>query len=422
MNLATRIRRAATVLFSRQYEAAGASSRWPVSAIMPSPPSAALAARAIVGRKAAWLAANAPVASSICHVFTASLIGDGPSVRSNHPDRAMRRALEAAWSRFYKRADIEGGDLVSVLNRGVRALIVDGEAFVRLLIIERGELKLQLLPANQVDASINRELPGGGAVIQGIERGPNGERLAYWVLPVSPDGPLPAMIGPAVRVDAADLLHVYEPIFSGQMRGISWLHSVATRILELDSTEDAGIMKAKVSCLLAGFIRSLEGGPADDLTPDAELSLEPGVLRRLRMGEDITFSPSADFEGLNGFLIHLARTVAAGVGAPHELISGDLSGVQARAGELPPPGEGATVIGDCVAVVAANMAEIDHARSAHRPPERARFRARPRAVFRCHVPIPGIREPRSDEGNPSRRRCAECRITLKTRNHRGARS
>jgi lambda family phage portal protein len=334
MTLTTRIRRAVTVLFSRQYEAAGASPRWPVSAIMPSQPSAALAARAIVGRKAAWLAANAPIASSICHTFCTSLIGDGPSVQFGHPNRAMRRALEAVWGRFYRKADIEGGDLVSVLNRVVRALVVDGEMFVRLLTIGRGELRLQLLPAAQIDASINRELPGGGAIIQGVERDGNGAVLAYWILPASPDGPLPAMIGPAVRVDASDVCHVFEPTFAGQVRGVSWLHSVATRILELDGTEDAGVMKAKVSCLLAGFIRSLEGAPGDDLVPDAELSLEPGTMRRLRMGEDVTFSPTSDMEGLNGFLVHLARTVAAGVGAPHELISGDLSGVNYSSAKL----------------------------------------------------------------------------------------
>jgi lambda family phage portal protein len=287
-----------------------------------------------MGRKSTWLVSNAPIASSICHVFTTSLIGDGPSVQSGHPNRAMRRALEAVWGCLYRKADIEGGDLVSVLNRVTRALVTDGEAFVRLLTIGRGELRLQLLPTAQIDASINRELPGGGADIAGIRRGPNGEVLGYWILPRSPDAPLAQMIGPPVLVDASDVCHVFEPQFPGQVRGVSWLHAVATRILELDSTEDAGVMKSKTSCLLAGFIRSLEGGAADDLTPDAELSLEPGVLRRLRMGEDITFSPTSDMEGLNGFLVHLARTVAAGVGAPHELVSGDLSNVNYSSAKL----------------------------------------------------------------------------------------
>ena len=94
------------------------------------------------------------------------------------------------------------------------------------------------------------------------------------------------MIGPAVRVDAADICHVFEPRFAGQVRGISWLTPVATSILELDATQDAAIMKAKVTALMCGFIRNLEGGPGDDLA-EGELSLEPGVLRRLRAGEEV---------------------------------------------------------------------------------------------------------------------------------------
>jgi len=330
--LTTRISRAIGALVGRSYDAAGASPRWPVAAIMPSQPSAALAARAVLGRKAAWLVSNAPIAASISDVWCTSLVGDGPSVRSNHPNRAQRRALEAGWNKFYRHADIENGDLVSVLNRVVRALVTDGEAFVRLLTVRRGELRLQILPASQVDASINRELPGGGAIVAGVEKGPSGEILAYWILPASPDAPFSTMIAPAQRIDASDICHVLEPRFPGQVRGISWLHAVATSILDLDGTQDAAIMKAKTTALLAGFIRSLDGG-GDDIAA-GELSLEPGTLRRLPQGDDIVFSPTSDMESLNGFLTHMARSIASGAGCPHELVTGDLSQVNYSSAKL----------------------------------------------------------------------------------------
>jgi lambda family phage portal protein len=329
--LTQRIIRAVGALAGRSYDAAGASPRWPVAATMPSQPAAALAARSVLARKSAWLVSNAPIAAAIVDVWVTNLVGDGPSARSGHPNRAMRRALESAWSKFYKHADMEGGDLVSVLNRVVRALVVDGEAFVRFLTVGRGELRLQILPAAQIDASINREIPGGGAMVAGIEKGPNGDVLAYWVLPSSPDAPL-AMVGPAVRVDASDICHVYEPRFPGQVRGISWLHAVATSILELDATQDAAIMKAKTTALLCGFIRNLDGS-GEDLA-SGELSLEPGILRRLRQGEDITFSPTSDMDGLNGFLVHMARSIASGAGVPYELACGDLSEVNYSSAKL----------------------------------------------------------------------------------------
>jgi|SRR5262245_10204243 len=158
MNFLPRLwRRVTTVLFRRQFDAAGASRRWPATATMASQLAAALAARAVLGRKAALLVNKAPIAE------TTNLIGDGPSVRSGYPDRAVSRALESAWSLFYCWVDVEGGDLVSVLNRVARALVTEGEAFVRPLVVGLGESRLQFLPAAQVDTSLNEELRGGGS-------------------------------------------------------------------------------------------------------------------------------------------------------------------------------------------------------------------------------------------------------------------
>ena len=84
-------------------------------------------------------------------------------MRSGYPDRAVSRAHQSAWSRLYRWVDVEGGDLVSVLNRVARALVTEGEAFVRLLAVGLGELCLQILPAAHVDTSLNAELRGGGS-------------------------------------------------------------------------------------------------------------------------------------------------------------------------------------------------------------------------------------------------------------------
>jgi hypothetical protein len=161
MNFLPRLRRrVTTVLFRRQFDAAGASRRWQATATMASQPAAALAARAVLGRKAAWLVNKALIAASIVDVWTTNLIGDG---RSGYPDRAVSRALQSAWSRLYRWVDVEGGDLVSVLNRVTRALVTEGEAFVGLLAVGLGELRLQISPAAQVDTSLNEELRGSGS-------------------------------------------------------------------------------------------------------------------------------------------------------------------------------------------------------------------------------------------------------------------
>ena len=64
MNFLTRLRRVTTVLFRRQFDAAGPSRHWPATATMASQPADALAARAVLGPKAACLVNKVPVAAS----------------------------------------------------------------------------------------------------------------------------------------------------------------------------------------------------------------------------------------------------------------------------------------------------------------------------------------------------------------------
>jgi lambda family phage portal protein len=256
-----------------------------------------------------------------------NVVGDGPSARSAHPNPAMRRAQEAAWVRFFGVADIERGDLTEHLKRVVRSVVKSGEAFVRFLTTERGELRLQLLASEQIDASINRELDDGGRIIAGIEIGPNGERRAYWILPQAPDLWI-TMLGPAVRVDAADICHVFEPRDPGQVRGISWLTAVATRLLDLDGLEDALLMRMRVAALFAAFITDPEGTSdfTEGATTDpAQRGMEPGVMQILRGGQSVTFPQVPGIEGAPEILKHMLRSIAAGSGVPYELLASDLS-------------------------------------------------------------------------------------------------
>ena len=131
--LGHRLRRAWRELLGRSFDAAGTSGRWPAPAAMPAPVSSALAARAPVARRAAYLATNAPYAAAYVSAWTTNLVGDGASFRSGHPDQATAKALERAWLARYGSIDAEGiSDLTGFLWRAVRSLVVAGEAFVHL--------------------------------------------------------------------------------------------------------------------------------------------------------------------------------------------------------------------------------------------------------------------------------------------------
>lgn len=329
--------RQAVGAFRRSYDAAGASGRWPLSAANPAPVSAALAARGPIGQRAAYLFANSPYATAYVETLVTNLVGDGPSVRSGHPDAGTRKTLEQAFLRFYATCDAEGvSDLTGFLGRVVRSWAVAGEAFVYLGADPATiGLRLRLLSPEQIDPALSRDLGDGRRIVSGIELDGADRRIAYHVLPERPDLPFAAIRQP-VRVPAEDICHLFEASFPGQVRGVSRLAPIATRCLEVDKLEDALLARFNTAALFGGFVKDMPDDPAfPELTGAAtDLSLEPGVMRRLPVGSDVVFPNVPDANGAPDFLRHMVRSIATGGGVPYELISADLSQVNYSSARL----------------------------------------------------------------------------------------
>lgn len=103
------------------------------------------------------------------------------------------------------------------------------------------------------------------------------------------------------------------------------------RLHELDQFEDAALVKAKVAALFTGFITDPDGtagGLSGTNTGGAlTVGMEPGSLIPLPPGTDIRFSSPTESDAYAPFVKNHLRAVAAGMGLPYELVSGDLEGV-----------------------------------------------------------------------------------------------
>ncbi|HUU24087.1 MAG TPA: phage portal protein [Methyloceanibacter sp.] len=319
MNILARIGK----MFRRSFESAGAGSRWSGNLSLSAPASAVLAAAPLTRSRINYLVANTGIAESVVATWSNSLVGDGPTVRSAHPDAAKRDVLENdVWLPAYDTLGIDGSDLTAILTLACRSLVGAGEAVLRFITTDDGQCRVQVLQPEQLDASVNRDLDGGGRIVAGVEFDRTGRIVAYHIRP-SPDFAFVAAA--AQRIDAADICHIFERRWPGQVRGISWLAPIASRIVELDSLEDAALVKAKVSALMCGFIKSLDGSGTTAADLAAVQPMEPGALTELPIGTDVSFSPTSDMTGLDAFTRHMVRSIAAGVGLPYALLSGDYS-------------------------------------------------------------------------------------------------
>lgn len=328
--------------FRRSFDAAGGSGRWPAAASMWAQNSQSLAARGVLARKANYLVHNSPAAAAFVEGWVANLVGDGPTISASHPDPDVASDLNDRFDSWSSQCDVEGVDgLTGLLCVAMRSIVADGEAIFHMPVDAFANLKLRLLSSEQLDAA--RTVPSLGLtgdrprIIAGVESDEAGRRVAYWLLRDAPDA-VWASIFPSQRVPAEDVAHIFVRRFPGQVRGISWLTPLATRLVELDAIEDAAAMKAKVSALFAGFVKDLDGssGIAADATKldPATLSLEPGTLRLLPPMTEVQFTPVADMTTITELLRHMQRSIAAGGGIPYEVLSADYSQVNYSSARL----------------------------------------------------------------------------------------
>ena len=324
-------------LHKRQIEAGGGGRRWQGAAMMAAPQASILAARAPAKARAAALAMNNAMGARIVETWLANLVGKGWQAQSQHPDPAIRRALNNDFEEL----------TLPLMPVAVRALVRDGEAFIRTSVggvmrpdgSRRAVFVASALPADQIDPSLTRDLGNGGRIIAGIEFDADDQIVAYHVLPDAPGTPF-GLIGAPVLVPASDVLHVFDRLFPGQTRGISWLAPVLLKLADFDLASDAMLKSLQVQSLMTGFIRDAEGGTAgfEAASGEVNVSLEPGAMRVLPFGSEVEFStPGQGLAQAVEFVKGQQREIASGVGLTYEMLSGDLSGTNyssARVGLL----------------------------------------------------------------------------------------
>jgi len=295
-------------------------------------------AAAPVRSRARYLAANSPFIANAVGNYATALSGTGIMATPKHSDTDTRAALSENFDLWAESCDAEQRTDWYGLQADIsRGLVVDGEAFVQIIQTADG-LKLRLLPPELVDETLTRDLGDGAVIVSGVEFDASGQRVAYHVLADRPNNQF-ASYAPPVRVPADQLLHVMKSLSAGQVRGISWLAPMILPANEFDQLCDALLTGAKVAAMHAGFITDLNGTATDPYQGnELDGGLEPGALKRLPVGTDVKFNSPDQSKDLSAFIRLNLQQLAAGLGLPEHMLSGDLTGANyssLRAGLLP---------------------------------------------------------------------------------------
>lgn len=332
---------------SGHYEGAGIGRRlstWGLSGAGPN--TIASGSLSSLRSRSRELSRNNPNAQNGIESLAANFVGTGiiPRWRLDNPEK--KKEIQELFSDWTEEADAGGVcDFYGLQALVARSLAECGEVLCRFRPRYPGDLltvplQLQLLEADHLDETFESINPANGNLIRmGIEFDPIGRRAAYWLFRDHPGEQFfNANTTERVRVPALEVLHIFRPLRPGQARGLPWLTSIIVRLHELDSCEDADLVRRKTAAMFAGFVTE---PPIEDTLysplgkrtgTDSEgrdvISMEPGTMSMLPPGMDIKFSSPPEVGDTYEIWVKQAlREIAAGMGVTYEQLTGDLSGV-----------------------------------------------------------------------------------------------
>lgn len=304
----------------------GASGkRWSATPAFGATGAEVLAGASQVRGRARHLRFNDPTAGNAAEILKTALVGYGPTAATLGDDdrREEQDAAFSAWA--------EANQFGALLAEVADALVTDGESLLILRTDAEGALRLQHVPAEQLDEAYSLELGEGRYIAAGIEYDSDDLPVAYHFRPARPTDQFQTFRAP-VRVDAADVIHLFRRLGAAQTRGLSWFASTILPLNELSQLLDALQINAKVQSMMAGFVVDQNGtGPnpfdqGEGGNP-LDLSLEPGVMRVLPQGWDVRFSTPQQMAGAVDLVAVSLRQISAGLQIPEFLLSNDMRGV-----------------------------------------------------------------------------------------------
>jgi len=293
---------------------------------------------------------NNPYVGQMLNLYAVNVIGaTGPALqqqvrfKNGKLDDKTNDAIEDAFRRWAMAPVTidRRANLTEVAQKAIRAVVRDGEVFVR---IWRGfegnryRLALELIEPDYVPETINLERSARQPLVKsGVQMDDFGAPTAYYVRTARAS----RREGHGAEAIPADqILHLYRPDRANQVRGYPWIASIVIPCWVLDRYDEAELYAARAGASKMGIVTNPEGEGApltdrDDLAEtedesglDFEMEASPGTIDILPAGYGFeSWNPDHPSGTYGPFTKTVLRKIATGGHVSYNVLASDLEGV-----------------------------------------------------------------------------------------------
>ncbi|MCL2495676.1 MAG: phage portal protein [Oscillospiraceae bacterium] len=281
---------------------------------------------------------NSDVLAALLSAMDRNVVGAGVKLQARTGNEELNKQIERLWENWCRpiNCDAHQGQSFSELMRMVvRREYVDGGV----LLVKRYEkerlvpLCLQAIEVSEIDGARIAPKEKANRVIEGVEINARGQPQGIWVRQYDQNG-YPSM--ESAYLAMVDIIWYWQKTRPSQVREITRLSSVLTRIRDADSLLEAMVVKERIAASMALFITedpaggvTGRGSPLKDGASGYDgMVFTPGMVKKLRPGEDAKMlTPTAQSGNATEFARLQQRLISAGQGLSYEAVARDLSQV-----------------------------------------------------------------------------------------------
>lgn len=296
-------------------------------------------ARDALRRQARYLDENHDLVVGVLDTLVDRIVGRGivvePMVKTRRGELDYRLNAQIArrWLRWSERPEasrtLPWGEAQRLL---CRTWLRDGEALVQHVEGDRAAAQapgdtpymLELLEPDLLPFDLNQDNP---RIIQGVQVAGWQRPVVYHLYRTHPGELVPGstISNETKPISAQQITHLKFTRRLGQVRGVSILHSVLTRLEDIRDYEESERIAARVAAAFTGYIKRSPDFGAQALTDGSERAFEmaPGMIwDNLLPGEEVgTISSNRPNPELANFRSAMLRAVAAGTGTNYSSIA-----------------------------------------------------------------------------------------------------